>query len=105
MATILVIDDQETIRTLLRLTLEGVGHEVLEAANGRLGLALFQERSVDLVDMMIERNRLAREERVLASSPDPNVGLSCNTCLRDWKKLYPLQRTHRTMKNSHGSVS
>ena len=34
MATILVIDDQEPIRALLRAALEGDGHEVLEAANG-----------------------------------------------------------------------
>ena len=49
MATILVIDDQEPVRALLRFMLESVGHEVLEAANGRLGLALFRERGADLV--------------------------------------------------------
>ncbi len=36
-ATILVIDDQKPIRALLRLVLEGAGHDVLEASNGRLG--------------------------------------------------------------------
>ena len=49
MARILVIDDHESIRRLLRLTLEGAGHEVLEASNGRLGLELYQEQLVDLV--------------------------------------------------------
>ena len=80
MATILVIDDQETIRTLLRLTLEGVGHEVLEAANGRLGLALFRERSVDLVitdiampemnglELMLELTRNFINVKVIATS-------------------------------------
>jgi DNA-binding NtrC family response regulator len=49
MATILVIDDQEPIRSLLRAALEGDGHEVLEASNGRLGLELYRERSADLI--------------------------------------------------------
>lgn len=49
MATILVIDDQEPIRILLRLALEGVGHEVLEASNGRLGLELYRTRAPDLI--------------------------------------------------------
>lgn len=48
-ATILVIDDQKPIRALLRLVLEGAGHDVLEASNGRLGLELYQKRSVDLI--------------------------------------------------------
>jgi CheY-like chemotaxis protein len=49
MATILVIDDQKPIRVLLRAALEGDVHEVLEAVNGRLGLALYRERPADLI--------------------------------------------------------
>jgi two-component system response regulator (stage 0 sporulation protein F) len=49
MARILVIDDQESMRTMLRLVLKGAGHEVLEASNGRLGLELYREQSADLV--------------------------------------------------------
>jgi CheY-like chemotaxis protein len=49
MARILVIDDQDHIRTLLRLVLEGAGHEVLDASNGRLGLELYREQSADLI--------------------------------------------------------
>jgi two-component system, response regulator, stage 0 sporulation protein F len=49
MATILVIDDQALIRTLLRVILEIEGHEVVEAANGRAGLALYRDRPTDLV--------------------------------------------------------
>jgi len=49
MARILVIDDQDHIRTLLRLVLEGAGHEVLDASNGRLGLELCREQSADLI--------------------------------------------------------
>ena len=49
MATILIIDDEEPIRALLRTTLEAAGHAVIEAPNGRIGLALYRHRPTDLV--------------------------------------------------------
>ena len=49
MATILIIDDQESIRALLRTTLEAAGHKVVEAANGRVGLDLYRLKPTDLV--------------------------------------------------------
>ena len=49
MATILVIDDQAPIRELLRLVLEGAGHQVMEASCGQLGLALYRNKPTDLV--------------------------------------------------------
>jgi DNA-binding NtrC family response regulator len=49
METILVIDDQEPIRALLRIALEGADHTVLEASNGRLGLALYRASAADLI--------------------------------------------------------
>lgn len=49
MARILLIDDEESIRALLRSVLEGAGHEVSQAANGQDGLALYRQRPVDLV--------------------------------------------------------
>ncbi len=61
MVTILVINDQEPIRALLRAALEGDGHEVLEASNGLLGLERSRERVADLVILdllMPEMNRL-----------------------------------------------
>ena len=48
MARILVIDDQQSLRRLLRLDLEGADHEVIEASNGRLGLGVSRE-SADLI--------------------------------------------------------
>lgn len=55
MARILVIDDHESVRTLLRTVLEGAGHEVTDAPNGRLGLAVYRERPADVVitDMLM----------------------------------------------------
>ena len=49
MKRILVIDDEELIRTFLKDLLEGEGYEVVTAGNGAEGLALFETRPADLV--------------------------------------------------------
>jgi CheY-like chemotaxis protein len=49
MASVLVIDDDEGHRTLLRHMLEGLGHEVVEALDGADGLRLFERHSPALV--------------------------------------------------------
>lgn len=49
MARVLVIEDEEDQRTLLREMLKGVGHEVAEAADGAEGLKLFGRVKPDLV--------------------------------------------------------
>jgi len=53
MATILVIDDEDSIRHLLKEVLEKAGHHVIEARDGREGLELYQNNKVDLVLMDI----------------------------------------------------
>ena len=49
--TVLVVEDEEAVRTLTRRTLEEVGYGVVEAANGREAIDLLQSRDskVDLV--------------------------------------------------------
>jgi two-component system, response regulator, stage 0 sporulation protein F len=49
MAIVLIIDDDEPIRALLRTTLEAAGHKVVEAANGRIGLDLYRLKPTDLI--------------------------------------------------------
>lgn len=49
MARILVIDDDEDIRCLLRQRLQGSGHSVAEAENGRVGLDRLADFHPDLV--------------------------------------------------------
>jgi len=49
MAQILVIDDDDSLRTLLRRVLEGAGHEVFEASNGNIALEMQRENLVDLI--------------------------------------------------------
>jgi len=80
MATILIIDDEEIIRVLLRSALEAVGYEVTEAANGREGLELYRQRPTNLVitdivmpelnglDMLLELTREFLHAKVIAIS-------------------------------------
>lgn len=47
--TVLVVDDSDTIRRMLRWVLSPVGVRVLEAANGELALGVLERESVDLI--------------------------------------------------------
>lgn len=49
MSRILIIDDEQPIRTLLRMLFEREDHEVVEAQNGNDGLRLYRENPADLV--------------------------------------------------------
>ncbi|WP_296510612.1 response regulator [Rhodoferax sp.] len=49
--TILTVDDGDGIRRLIRMTLEYMGFEVLEASSGAQGLAMAREHRPDLVLM------------------------------------------------------
>jgi YesN/AraC family two-component response regulator len=46
---ILIIDDEEMVRDVLRQTLEREGYDVQAAADGEKGLSLFEEWQPDLV--------------------------------------------------------
>jgi len=49
MARILIIDDEEIFRGLLRRMLKQAGYEVLEAPDGTVGVARYRENLPDLV--------------------------------------------------------
>jgi len=49
MARILVIDDQDSIRRVVRRALEQDGHEVFDASDGELGMEILESQSFDLV--------------------------------------------------------
>jgi two-component system response regulator (stage 0 sporulation protein F) len=57
MARILIIDDEEPIRGLLRQILEEAGHEVMDASDGASGIALYRQNLIDLliVDLVMPR--------------------------------------------------
>ncbi|MGE5561575.1 MAG: response regulator transcription factor [Chloroflexota bacterium] len=54
-ATVLVVDDEERMRQLLRLYLESDGYRVVEAATGTEALASFEQGGIDIVllDLML----------------------------------------------------
>ena len=66
MTTILIIDDEQIIRALLRSALEAAGYEVTEATNGRQGLELYRHRPTDLVITDILMPELSGLEMLLA---------------------------------------
>jgi two-component system, response regulator, stage 0 sporulation protein F len=80
MATILIIDDEESVRLLLLSALRAAGHEVVETANGREGLALYRRKPTDLIitdiampemnglDMILELTRYFLDAKVIAIS-------------------------------------
>jgi len=49
MAHILVVDEDQTTRMVIRTLLEDAGHEVVEAANGSEGLRALVDRVPDLI--------------------------------------------------------
>ena len=49
MSLILVIDDEDALRLIIRRILERAGHSVLDASDGREGVALTQAQDFDLI--------------------------------------------------------
>ena len=49
MARILIIDDESQIRSMLRLMLERVGYEVMEADDGMEGIRQYRDNPADLI--------------------------------------------------------
>jgi len=49
MATILTVDDTASMRQMISFTLNSVGHDVIQAADGKEALELLQGKKVDLV--------------------------------------------------------
>jgi CheY-like chemotaxis protein len=54
MADVLIVDDNDDIRSLLAAILRVVGHQVREAADGLKGLELVSARTPDLVLLDVE---------------------------------------------------
>ena len=71
LSNVLIVDDEPSFRSFLRVALEGGGHEVREAEDGRMGLALYSQKPADLVitdlgmpemtglDMMVAMQRVS----------------------------------------------
>jgi CheY-like chemotaxis protein len=76
LARILIIDDEEPVRVMLRQMLEREGHEVAEGTCGREGLALYRQRPADLVItdiLMPETGGLVAISELRAEFPDARI--------------------------------
>ncbi len=76
MARVLVVDDEESIRNLMRMTLELDGHQILLAEDGPTGLKLFEEESPDVVFLDVRLPGMDGIEvltRIKALDPDSEV--------------------------------
>ncbi|AGW15103.1 response regulator transcription factor [Megalodesulfovibrio gigas] len=102
MALILVVDDSDIIRMMLREFLEAEGHQVLEAADGLQGVAQAGQQTVDLaiVDIFMPgKEGLSTIKELKAARPQlPVVAISAGSTFTDtetldWAKDYGADRT------------
>lgn len=87
MSRILVIDDELPLRRVLRRTLERAGHTVLDAPDGRKGLALWRREPFDVVvtdifmpekdgiEVILEMKHAAAKLKIIAMSGGGRRGL------------------------------
>jgi DNA-binding response OmpR family regulator len=71
MACILVVDDDNAVRGVLKVVLERAGFEILSAANGAAAVAALGEKSVDLVLLDIEMPGMSGFDVCLQMQADP----------------------------------
>lgn len=87
---ILVVDDLDDTRCVLRLMLEAGGHAVVEAANGEEACAVAAERAPDLILMDINMPVLdgLSATRRIRSIPDatPIVAVSALGSETEWRR-------------------
>ena len=87
MSRILIIDDEVLLRQALRSMLERAGHTVLDAADGREGMALWRRELTDLVltdifmpemdgvEFIREMKKIAVKSKIIAMSGGGRKGL------------------------------
>ena len=76
MACILVVDDDELVRLALREALEGAGHQVVEAEDGKQGVDCYKAMQIDLVVtniVMPEMDGLEEIRRLEEIAPDVKI--------------------------------
>ena len=75
--TVLVVDDQDVVRDVIRLTLEGAGYTVLDAASPNAALALVRDNGpIDLLVtdvVMPEMDAFELADRVVSQLPGVRV--------------------------------
>lgn len=75
MATVLLVDDNENIRELVKLRLEIAGHDVTIAENGKIGLEKALQNTPDLVLLDMHMPVMSGHEAVQALRDSGYTGL------------------------------
>ncbi len=82
--TILVIDDEDQVRNMLKKLLETAGYAVLDAANGKIGLELYRNHdSIDLVItdiIMPEKEGIETIRELKTDYPDVKIMAMSGGC-------------------------
>lgn len=73
MATVLIVEDDATIRKFLSINLSARGYKVLEADNARDGLAQIQENRPDLVLLDIRMPEMSGLDMLHLMNNDPDT--------------------------------
>ena len=76
MALILIIEDDDQTRGVIKLMLEREGYEVLEAPDGLEGIKLFRENAVDLIItdiIMFEKDGVTTIVEIRKDSPNAKI--------------------------------
>ncbi|MEA3438818.1 MAG: response regulator [Chloroflexota bacterium] len=73
MAKILIVDDDPDIVLAVRMALESVNHEVIEAGSGQEGIDMIKAEHPDLIilDVMMETKTEGFQVALKLHSPDP----------------------------------
>lgn len=101
MARILIIDDDENIRVMLRLMLERAGYEVAEAGDGNEAIRLFRAQPADLIItdlIMPEKEGLVAIWELKRERPGLKVIAMSGTNIEEylgWAKRLGVQQTFR----------
>ena len=97
MARILLIDDDQIVRTVLKRLLVSAGYEVVEAIDGNEGVTSYQEQGADLVlvdifmptksglEVLQELKRFDPDVKMVSMS---GVGIQDGLDLEDYAKRY-----------------
>ena len=109
MASILIIDNDESIRTMLRTALEDQGYEVREAADGQDGLRQYRENPADLIildifmpeisgfEVMLELESEFPDVKIIAISGGAQMGLESKDFLKMLSRLGALQTSPKPL--------
>ena len=76
-STILLVDDEDSIQTLLTYPLERDGYRVVQARDGEEALRLFREQEIDLVVLDLMLPKWTGSRSAAGSAPRARCRSSC----------------------------